>query len=210
MGGPLTLYSAFGFAMAMLILAASPGPGVFATTARAMASGFRPALAVIWGIVLGDIIFLLFAAFGLSVVARVLGNLFFIVKIGGGAYLVWLGIRIWFQKPEPGQVPQQAAISRSKWGNFASGLIITLSNPKVILFYCGFLPTFLDLSALTIVDLALVVVIITAVLSGVLITYAYLASRARKIFTRETAVKRLNRAAGGVMIAAGVVIAARS
>ncbi len=206
----MTLYSAFGFAMAMLILAASPGPGVFATTARAMSSGFRPALAVIWGIVLGDIIFLLFAAFGLSVVARVLGNLFFIVKIGGGGYLVWLGIKIWLQKPEPDQDRQQAAISRSKWGNFASGLIITLSNPKVILFYCGFLPTFLDLSALTIVDLALVVVIITAVLSGVLITYAYLASRARKIFTRDKAVKRLNRAAGGVMIAAGVAIATRS
>ena len=206
----MTLYSAFGFALAMLILAASPGPGVFATTARAMASGFRPALAVIWGIVLGDIIFLLFAAFGLSVVARVLGNLFFIVKIGGGAYLVWLGIKIWLQNPEPSQVREQAAISRSKWGNFAGGLIITLSNPKVILFYCGFLPTFLDLSALTIVDLTLVVTIITAVLSGVLITYAYLASRARKIFTRERAVKRLNRAAGGVMIATGVAIAARS
>jgi len=70
----LTIYSAIGFSVAMLILAASPGPGVFATVARALASGFRPALAVICGIVLGDIIFLLFAAFGLSMVARVLGN----------------------------------------------------------------------------------------------------------------------------------------
>ena len=208
-GGNLTLYSAFGFAMAMLILAASPGPGVFATTARAMASGFRPALAVIWGIVLGDIIFLLFAAFGLSMVARALGNLFFIVKICGGAYLVWLGIKIWFQKPETFK-NQQNSNNRSMWGNFASGLIITLSNPKAILFYCGFLPTFLDLSALTIVDLSIVVAIITAVLSGVMITYAYLASRARRLFTRERAVKRLNRAAGGVMVAAGVAIAVRS
>ena len=205
----MSLYSAFGFAVAMLILAASPGPGVFATTARAMASGFRPALAVIWGIVLGDIIFLLFAAFGLSMVARALGNLFFIVKICGGAYLVWLGIKIWLQKPELVQSHQNSS-TRSYWGNFFSGLIITLSNPKVILFYCGFLPTFLDLSALTIIDLALVVAIITAVLSGVLIAYAYLASRARKIFTNEKAVKRLNRAAGGVMVAAGVVIAVRS
>ncbi len=194
----------------MLILAPSPGPGVFATTARAMASGFRPALAVIWGIVLGDIIFLLFAAFGLSMVARVMGNLFFIVKICGGAYLVWLGIKIWFQKPEPAQNRHHSAISRSKWGNFASGLIITLSNPKVILFYCGFLPTFLDLSALTAIDLSIVVIIITAVLSGVLIAYAYLASRARKIFSREKSVKRLNRAAGSVMVAAGVAIAVRS
>ena len=206
----MTLYSAFGFALAMLILAASPGPGVFATTARAMASGFRPALAVIWGIVLGDIIFLLFAAFGLSMVARVMGNLFFIVKICGGAYLVWLGIKIWLQKPEPAQNQQHSAISRSKWGNFASGLIITLSNPKVILFYCGFLPTFLDLAALTAIDLSIVVIIITAVLSGVLIVYAYLASRARKLFTREKSVKRLNRAAGSVMVAAGVAIAVRS
>ena len=193
----------------MLVLAASPGPGVFATTARAMASGFRPALAVIWGIVLGDIIFLLFAAFGLSMVARVLGNLFFMVKICGGAYLVWLGIKIWLQKPELAQRQQESA-NRSIWGNFASGFVITLSNPKVILFYCGFLPTFLDLSALTIVDLALVVAIITLVLSGVLITYAFLASRARQLFTNKRAVKRLNRAAGGVMVAAGVAIAVRS
>jgi threonine/homoserine/homoserine lactone efflux protein len=205
----LTLYSAFGFAVAMLILAASPGPGVFATTARAMASGFRPALSVIWGIVLGDIIFLLFAAFGLSMVARALGNLFFLVKICGGAYLVWLGIKIWLQKPELNQ-PHPNSATRSNWGNFASGLIITLSNPKVILFYCGFLPTFLDLSALTAIDLALIVAIITAVLSGVLITYAYLASRARRMFTNERSVKRLNRAAGGVMVAAGVAIAVRS
>ena len=205
----MTIYSAFGFAVAMLILAASPGPGVFATTARAMASGFRPALAVIWGIVLGDIIFLLFAAFGLSMVARVLGNLFFLVKICGGAYLVWLGIKIWLQTPELSQNNQNSA-TRSSWGNFVSGLVITLSNPKVILFYCGFLPTFLELSTLTFIDLVLVVGIITAVLSGVLTTYAYLASRARKMFTNERAVKRLNRAAGGVMVAAGVVIAVRS
>ena len=205
----MTLYSAFGFALAMLILAASPGPGVFATTARAMASGFRPALGVIWGIVLGDIIFLMFAAFGLSMVARALGNLFFIVKVCGGVYLVWLGIKIWLQKPDPVQ-NQHHAGDRSKWGNFVSGLIITLSNPKVILFYCGFLPTFLELSTLTMVDMMLIVAIITAVLSGVLIAYAYLASRARRIFTTKRAVKRLNRAAGGVMVAAGVAIAARS
>jgi len=205
----LTLYSAVGFAAAMLVLAASPGPGVFATTARALASGFRPALAVIGGIVLGDIIFLLFAAFGLSMVARVLGDLFFIVKVCGGAYLVWLGIKIWRQRPDPALTNQNPAV-RSTWGNFASGLIVTLSNPKVILFYCGFLPTFFDLSALTLVDLTLVVAIIAAVLGAVLTTYAYLASRARNLFTHERAVRRLNRAAGGVMVAAGVAIATRS
>lgn len=205
----MTLYSAIGFAVAMLILAVSPGPGVFATVARALASGFRPALVVICGIVLGDVIFLLFAAFGLSMVARVLGNMFFIVKICGGAYLIWLGIKIWLKDPQPLTETQKSA-TRSAWGNFVSGLVITLSNPKVILFYCGFLPTFIHLSSLAVYDLAIIVAIITAVLTGVLSSYAYLASRARKMFTRRRSVRRLNRAAGGVMVAAGVTIAVRS
>lgn len=205
----MTIYSAIGFFVAMVILAASPGPGVFATVARALASGFRPALAVIGGIVLGDIIYLLFAAFGLSMVARALGNLFFIVKICGGAYLIWLGVKIWLKDPEPlSGTPDDDG--RTRWGNFISGLVITLSNPKVILFYCGFLPTFLDLSTLTALDLAIVVGIISTVLTGVLGCYAYLASRARKMFTRKRSVRRLNRAAGGVMVAAGVAIAVRS
>jgi threonine/homoserine/homoserine lactone efflux protein len=205
----LTVYSAIGFSVAMLVLAASPGPGVFATVARALASGFRSAFAVICGIVLGDVVFLLFAVFGLSMVARALGNMFFIVKICGGAYLIWLGVRIWLKKPEPVTGNQNQNI-HSQWGNFATGLVITLSNPKVILFYCGFLPTFLDLSALTLIDLVIVVTIITIVLGCVLGTYAFLASRARRMFTNQQAVKRLNRAAGGVMVAAGVAIAIRS
>ena len=205
----MTIYSAIGFSVAMLVLAASPGPGVFATVARALASGFGPSFAVICGIVVGDVIYLLSAVFGLSMVARALGSMFFIVKICGGAYLIWLGVRIWLKKPEPVTGNQNRNI-HSQWGNFATGLVITLSNPKVILFYCGFLPTFLDLSALTLIDLVVVVTIITIVLGCVLGTYAFLASRARRMFTNQQAVRRLNRAAGGVMVAAGVAIAIRS
>ena len=195
--------------MALLILAASPGPGVFATVARALASGFRPSIFVICGIVLGDVIYLLFAAFGLSVVARSLGNMFFIVNVCGGIYLIWLGIRIWFKQPEPAG-DGHGTETRSQWSNFAGGLIITLSNPKVILFYCGFLPTFFDLSALSWFDLLVVVAIIAAIIGGVLATYAFLASHARRMFTNQKAVRRLNRAAGSVMVAAGVAIAVRS
>ncbi len=205
----MTLYSAIGFSVAMIVLAASPGPGVFATVARALASGFRPSFAVICGIVMGDVIYLLFAVFGLSMVARALGNMFFIVKICGGAYLIWLGVRIWFKKPAPVTENHNQNI-HSRWGNFVTGLVITLSNPKVILFYCGFLPTFLDLSALTPIDLIIVVTIITIVLGGVLGIYAFLAGRARSMFTNRQAVRRLTRTAGVVMVGAGLAIAIRS
>ncbi len=205
----MTIYSVIGFSVAMLILAASPGPGVFATVAKALASGFRPSLGVICGIVLGDVIFLLFAAFGLTMVARSLGSLFYIIKLCGGIYLIWLGLKIWLKKPEP-VGGFQSRNTDSSWSNFAAGLLITLSNPKVIIFYCGFMPTFFDLPTLTFVDLLVVIAIIALVLGCVLGAYAFLASCARILFGDRKAVRRLNRAAGGVMMAAGVAIAVRS
>ncbi|MBT8763130.1 LysE family translocator [Desulfohalobiaceae bacterium Ax17] len=205
----MTIYSAIGFSVAMLILAASPGPGVFATVARALASGFRPALIVICGIVLGDVIFLLFATFGLSIVAQALGNLFFIVKICGSIYLIFLGFKIWFKEPAHA-VSEYEWCTKARWGNFISGLLITLSNPKVIFFYCGFLPTFLDLSVLTLSDLVVVVGIVIIVLASVLATYAFLASCTRQMFTKQKAARRLNRTAGGLMVASGVAIVTRS
>jgi threonine/homoserine/homoserine lactone efflux protein len=95
----MSLLSIFSLAIAMFILAATPGPGVFATISRSLASGFVPSLAVIAGIVTGDIIFLLFAIMGLSVIAQAMGNFFVVIKIIGAAYLIFLGIKIWRSKP---------------------------------------------------------------------------------------------------------------
>jgi threonine/homoserine/homoserine lactone efflux protein len=210
-GENMSVTSVISLAIAMFILAATPGPGVFATISRSLASGFVPSLGVICGIVTGDIIFLLFAIMGMSVIAQIMGDLFILIKLIGGAYLIFLGIKIWRSKPVLVKEfpPQKKEKKGLKYGNFLSGLVITLSNPKVILFYCGFLPTFLDLSSLSLFDIGIVAIIVSFVLSSVLIFYAYLATRARQLFS-STHVKRLNRAAGGVMIATGIAIAVKS
>ncbi len=205
----MSILSLISLTMAMFVLVASPGPGVFAIIARSMASGFRPALAMIIGIIAGDIIFLMFAIFGLSLAAQAMGEFFLIIKICGGAYLIWLGLKIWFSKSlEIESKPLNKKKSYS--GHVISGLLITLSNPKVILFYCGFLPTFINLSNLKVIDIALIVCIVTIVLTLVLTTYAYLASHTRQLFSNHIALKKLNRLAGGVMITTGVVIATRT
>jgi len=196
-------------AAAVLVLAAIPGPGVFATIAKSITAGLHSALALIAGIVTGDIIYLMFAVFGLSIVAKVLGEFFIIVKICGGGYLFWLGFKIFFSK-SPEKSLKETDANHSRPGNFIIGLFITLSNPKVILFYCGFLPTFMDFSAFGIIDITLAAGVVAAVLSTVLITYAYLAIRARKLFFSRIAAKRLNRTAGGLMMATGITIAVKS
>ncbi len=204
----MTIYSAIGFSLAIIILAATPGPGMFATIARALASGFKEAFTLICGIVLGDIIFLLFAIFGLSIVAQVLGDLFFIIKICGGTYLIFLGFQIWRKEPDSTNNKYKQN-SKTRLGNFTSGFLITLANPKVILFYCGFLPTFLDLPTLTAIDLVIIVVIVTTGVTCVLGTYAFLASRTRQVLTNQKTIKKFNQAAGGVMVAAGVALVTR-
>lgn len=200
----MTIYSLLGFGAAMFLLAVSPGPGVFATVARALANGFSHAAVLVLGIVTGDLIFLLLAVYGLSTMAELLGSFFILVKYGGGLYLVWLGIKIWLSPPEPVAIQGIKELSWKK--NFFSGLGITLANPKVILFYLGFLPTFVDLASLTHMDIFAVSLVVTIVLGAVLLCYAWAASRAGQLLKNRKALKMTNRCAGGVMVAAGCAV----
>ncbi|MEN8210514.1 MAG: LysE family translocator [Thermodesulfobacteriota bacterium] len=206
----MSLVSLLSFAIAIFLLAITPGPGIFAIISRSLASGFKTTLVMIAGCVTGDIIFLLFAIMGMSAIAQTMGNLFLLVKIVGAAYLIFLGIKIWISRPVPVRLQQINGKKAVRYGNYLSGLGITLANPKVILFYCGFLPTFMDLPSMTGFDICLVTIVLAAVLSVVLISYAYLASSARLFFSSTRSVKWLNRTAGTVMVTAGVAIAAKS
>jgi threonine/homoserine/homoserine lactone efflux protein len=96
----MTLLSITGLAVAMFLLAITPGPGVFATVSKALASGFRYTIPVVVGIVLGDLIFLLFAIYGLSAVAEAFNALFVVIRYVGCGYLILLGIKLWRFAPE--------------------------------------------------------------------------------------------------------------
>ena len=156
----------------------------------------------------GDLLFLLLAIFGLASFAELLGDFFLVVKIAGGLYLLWLGYRIWTSKP--GTVEVQGVRELSWKQNFFSGLVITLGNPKVILFYLGFLPTFLDLAALDATDVVTVATVVSVVLGGVMLVYAWSAARARELFRSSRAKRIMNRTAGGVMMATGSVLILKS
>ncbi len=205
----MTIETTIAFTLAMLILAATPGPGVFASVAQALSAGFRSSWNVIAGIIAGDILFLMLAVFGLSAAAQVLGEFFFIIRLAGGVYLIWLGYKMWTAQPLSFSANHNASI-RNGWQRFLGGLFITLGNPKVILFYVGFLPTFMDLNHLNSMDILIISGVVTFVLAGVMGVYAYMAGRARKLFSSKRAARNLNRSAGTVMIGTGLVIATKS
>lgn len=187
------------------VIKATPGPGVFATVGRALFQGFGPTLVFIAGIMAGDLLYLVFALTGLAVIAKQFGEAFFIVRLIGGGYLVYLGVRLWLRLPagvdtapvEPGGCAR----------TFFSGVLLTLGNPKVILFYLGLLPTFVDLSELGIADIGLLAVMFISILGGTLSAYAYAAARARLLFRSKRAMKRVNRGTGIVLAGTGGAVA---
>ena len=200
----MTVFSILCLAAAMFLLAITPGPGVFATVSKALSSGFRHAVPVVIGIVAGDLIFLLCAIYGLSMIAETFSTLFTFIKYIGGGYLIWLGIRLWRSSPAKADVARSTR--QSSRYSFFGGLSITLGNPKVILFYLGFLPTFLDLNLLSTVDIVIVAFVVSLVLGSVMLFYAFTASRARLIFKSQKAQKIMNKTSGGVMIGTGAAL----
>ncbi len=192
------------FFIGMIILAATPGPGVFGSMAKAVAEGFKTSLVFIAGLVLGDIIFLALALLGLSAIAKMLGELFLVIKIVGGLYLVYLGVKMFRNN----RISTGAA-SKNKinnWQTCISGLFLTLGNPKPILFYASVLPTIINFNDVKFTDALFMMALIALVSFSVLGTYSYLASLSHKIEMSGKMQIRINQAAGFIMIVVGIFV----
>ncbi len=193
-----------GFLVGMIILSATPGPGVFASISKAVSNGFKSSLLFISGLVIGDSIFLILAYIGISAISEAMGEMFFIIRIAGGVYLIFLGIKT-FKKTNL-NIELNGRVKKSKYQTILSGLFLTLGNPKPILFYASVLPTIINFSKVNIADILMMIILITLVSFTVLGSYCYFASLSRKLFIRETSQKKINKAAGALMTATGIYV----
>ena len=93
----LVTLAAFTVAYAIAVLV--PGPGVAAVVARALGGGFLSAVPMVLGILVGDLIYLVFALFGLAAIATWFGPVFVVVRWAGAAYLLYIAWQFWTAKP---------------------------------------------------------------------------------------------------------------
>ena len=200
--------SSISFFFAVLIFGVTPGPGVFAILARALISGARACIPLALGMTISDILYLIAACVGLAALATHWGEVFTMVRIVGAIYLVYLGWKMW-NAPLDLKAVEQESSERGRL-SFLQGFLISASNPKVILFYIAFLPTFMELSAMTKKDITIAAFLTLVALMLGLMAIAIFASKARKIFKSESAVKSLNKSAGSIMVAAGVYLVSRN
>ncbi|MEM1364637.1 MAG: LysE family translocator [Pseudomonadota bacterium] len=193
------------FAGGMFVIAISPGPCFFAATARAITSGFGAGAAIMLGAFFGDVVYLMLAIFGMAWVAEQMGDAFVWVKIAGGVFLIITGIRLFLEKPENSLAKAGRPTSFAR--SLLEGALLTISNPKVLVFYASFVPAFVDMSGVTLADAAIMVGISFVVGSGIDFFYVWVAAVARRFFQSIKARKWLNRAGGSVLAGVGVALA---
>ncbi len=195
------------FALALIIAAGTPGPSVAALVARVLTNGFRdvlPFLAAMW---LGEALWLTCAVAGLAVIARSFGLVFIVLKFAGVAYLLFLAWKMW---RAPADVQGNDLPSgQSPWRMFVAGMLVTLGNPKIMVFYLALLPAIIDLSRIGTIAWFELTLTMLIVLMAVDFGWALLATRARKLLTTRRAVKITNRASATLMAGVAAAIATR-
>jgi homoserine/homoserine lactone efflux protein len=192
------------FVAATAIMISLPGPSVLLTVAHSVSFGWRPALATVAGAVAGVAVQLGVAAIGLASLLHVVAEAFEWLRWAGAIYLVYLGIRQW---RGAGTVSTAEVPSVSGGSLFVQGLVVTIPNPKSLIFIAAFLPQFIEPAAPLGLQLAVIVPTFLAITFAVTALWALAAGNARRFLRSPRALRSLLRASGGLMITAGIGLA---
>jgi threonine/homoserine/homoserine lactone efflux protein len=130
----------FVFFAAAVLLAVTPGPGIFYVLARSLAGGRREGVHSSVGTFVGGLFHVFAAAAGVSAILAASAVAFHTVKYAGAAYLVWLGIRMIRSR----NVVITAASSTPRQNAFRQGIFTEILNPKTALFFLSFIPQFIS------------------------------------------------------------------
>ncbi len=197
------------FLAAALLLAATPGPGIFYVAARTLAGGRAEGIASSFGTGLGGMVHICAGALGVSALVLASAELFTALKLLGAAYLVWLGVRTILTAHKDAlavMAGQPAAPPVGIRRAFREGVLVEALNPKTAAFFLAFVPQFLNPAAggvaLQFIALGLVSVALNTT-ADVLVAVA--AGGVRTGMTsRPGLIRRLREGSGAAMIALGL------
>ncbi|MDP2034669.1 MAG: LysE family transporter [Polaromonas sp.] len=192
------------FVIAIIVFLLIPGPGNLALITSTSKGGIPGGLGATFGVIAGDQVLLWAAVAGVSAVMAAYPTAFHVVQWAGAFYLAWLGLKMLLAKP--GDAPILQIKPRHY---FRQALLITLLNPKAIVFYMAFFPLFVDpaqhqgLTTFAVMAVTIAALTFLYGLSSVLITH-FLAERIR---SSPKVTSLLNKAAGVFLIGFGIKLA---
>ena len=189
------------FCGAILLFLALPGPGTFALLTSTAKGGLRAGAAATFGVIVGDQVLLWLAVAGVAALLAAHPEVFRAVQWAGAAYLGWIGLRLIFARDgaaSPVRIEPRAYARQA--------FLITLLNPKAIVFYMAFFPLFIDPATHrgmpTFAAMALTIAVITAVYCLALCAFAQAVSK--QVSAHKKVARLLERAAGVFLVGFGL------
>jgi len=202
---PVELHLYAAFIAASLVLLVVPGPTVIMVISQALAHGRRTALACVAGVGLADVVAASLSLLGAGTILAASAAAFEAIKWVGAAYLVWIGIKMWRAPVTPHLLDlKAAAVGERTLPVFRDSFLVTVFNPKGLVFYMAFAPQFVSTSRAFLPQATLLVatfVILSMVNAG---AYALLASSARQWIRRPRVLKGATRTGAAFLISAGI------
>ena len=189
-----------GFAAAVIMLMLVPGPNVALIVANSVSHGVRAGLMTVGGTAAAQALSLALVSAGLTALLAGLGAWFGWLRWVGAAYLIWLGIRQWRAAP-----PDLAVKAQPRAALFAQAFLVSLVNPKTLIFYGAFFPQFIVLERPVMPQAALLSVVFLAIALVIDSGWALAASRVLPLLAGRG--KLTGRLAGGILVGAGAVLA---
>ena len=200
------------YVAAALLLAITPGPGIFYVAARTLAGGRSEGVASSLGTGLGGFVHVLAGSLGVSAIVLASAELFNGLKLLGAAYLIWIGLRTCLAARRDASAGLSGGLAEPSLGAaraFREGVLVEALNPKTAAFFLAFIPQFVSLDAGHVAWQFLVLGGVSVVLNtGVDFAVALLASRVREgVAARPRLMCRLRQASGGAMMTLGIGLA---
>ena len=194
------------FVAAALMLALTPGPGIFYVAARTLAGGRAEGVASSLGTGLGGLLHVLAGAMGISALVMASAELFTLLKWVGACYLVWLGLRTWRSGRAGGTMASETSPALGSRRAFQEGVWVEALNPKTAAFFLAFIPQFIDPSAGSVSLQFMVLGLVSVALNtGVDVLVALGAERIRQgAATHPQRIERLRQASGAALVALGL------
>ena len=194
------------FCTAIVLFLALPGPGTFCLLASTGQGGFRGGAAAAAGLIVGDQVLLWLAVAGVAALLASQPVLFKAMQYLGAGYLAWIGLRLIFAKPGSNASPVN--IQPRHYARQA--IVITLLNPKAIIFYMAFFPLFIDPAQhrglVTFAAMAATIAAISIVYCLLLCAFAQAAARTVRAHPRVA--RSLEKLAGVFLVGFGIRLAA--
>jgi threonine/homoserine/homoserine lactone efflux protein len=200
------------FAMTFVV-SATPGPNMLLVMRSSARFGVRAAVATMAGCMSALLVMMSVSAAGLGALLQALPAVFDVLRLGGAAYLAYLGVVCWRTPVQEGAPDPTAApvASHSAWALYRQGAMVAASNPKAMLFAAAFFPQFIHADKAPLPQFAILLATFTVIEVSWYFVYGISGHKLSKYLQQAPVMCMFNRVTGGAFIGfAGLMAATRA